>query len=161
MISKELIELLRATFVLDWDSIHGASHWSRVRINGLKLSETTGANTKIVELFAFLHDSKRLDDNYDLQHGLRAAEFISTINDSYLFLNSQELDLLRYACIHHSEGKLIADITIQICWDADRLDLGRVGIKPNPNYLCTEAAKNPEIIEWAYQRSLTKTKDEL
>ncbi|MGO9117211.1 MAG: hypothetical protein ACLQPD_06315 [Desulfomonilaceae bacterium] len=40
------------------------------------------------------------------------------------------------------------------CWDADRLDIGRVGLKPVARKLCTEAAKKPEMIEWAYERSL-------
>ena len=43
--------------------------------------------------------------------------------------------------------------TIQTCWDADRLDLGRVGITPDPSWLCTEAAKRPEVIAWADGRA--------
>ena len=30
----------------------------------------------------------------------------------------------------------------------------RVGIKPHPNRLCTEAARDPAMLEWAYHRSL-------
>lgn len=41
-------------------------------------------------------------------------------------------------------------------WDADRLDLGRVGIRPNARYLCTEPAKDPAFITWAYERSLLR-----
>ncbi len=41
------------------------------------------------------------------------------------------------------------DITVQTCWDADRLDLGRVGITPNPRWLCTACAKDPATILWA------------
>ena len=40
------------------------------------------------------------------------------------------------------------------CWDADRLDLGRVGIRPDPRRLFTAAARSPELLSWAYQRSL-------
>ena len=47
-----------------------------------------------------------------------------------------------------------ADITVQTCWDADRLDLGRVGIRPDPRRLCTAAARNPRMIEAAFARSL-------
>jgi uncharacterized protein len=50
-------------------------------------------------------------------------------------------------------GRTEADNTIQTCWDADRLDLGRVGIVPDPSRLCTAAAKEPAIRAWAYQRS--------
>ncbi|MFZ2726177.1 MAG: hypothetical protein WAX77_08010 [Methylococcaceae bacterium] len=44
--------------------------------------------------------------------------------------------------------------TILTCWDADRLDLGRVAIMPNPEYLCTDIAKQKDIIQWAYQNSI-------
>ena len=33
-------------------------------------------------------------------------------------------------------------------WDSDRLDLGRVGIKPDPKLLSTERAKHLEVINW-------------
>jgi len=45
-------------------------------------------------------------------------------------------------------------VTVQTCWDADRPDLYRVGIKPNPDLLCTEIARQPGIIEWAVNRSI-------
>ena len=32
------------------------------------------------------------------------------------------------ACTDHTKGQTAADITIQTCWDADGLDLARVGI---------------------------------
>jgi uncharacterized protein len=44
-------------------------------------------------------------------------------------------------------------VTIQTCWDSDRLDLGRVGIMPHPSLLCTEVAKRPETIKWADGRA--------
>jgi uncharacterized protein len=39
------------------------------------------------------------------------------------------------------------------CWDADRLDLGRVGKRPSPRFLGTEYARRKDTIEWAYRRS--------
>jgi uncharacterized protein len=38
------------------------------------LSEKTGATANIVSLFAVLHDSKRINEGYDPQHGPIAAE---------------------------------------------------------------------------------------
>jgi uncharacterized protein len=55
--------------------------------------------------------------------------------------------LLHRACAGHTHEQTHTDITIQTCWDADRLDLGRVGITPDPKYLCTEAAKREETIK--------------
>jgi uncharacterized protein len=40
------------------------------------------------------------------------------------------------------------------CWDADRLDLGRVGIRPDPARLCNEAARHPKLLSEAYERSV-------
>jgi uncharacterized protein len=154
MITPQLVNVLRSRFLLDWQGIHGASHWARVRENGLKLAEFTGANVRVVELFAFIHDSCRQNDWRDPEHGLRAGVFVRTLTNTIITLNDDELELLVTACEGHSEGWMQADITVCTCWDADRLDLGRVGIKPNPAKLCTEAARSLEMIEWAYSRSI-------
>ncbi|MBK6740483.1 MAG: hypothetical protein IPG64_22915 [Haliea sp.] len=41
LITQRLITFARKEFRLDWDGIHGAPHWSRVRHNGLLLAEQT------------------------------------------------------------------------------------------------------------------------
>jgi hypothetical protein len=41
---------------------------------------------------------------------------------------------------NHTNGYKHDDITIQSCWDSDRLDLGRVDITPSPDYLSEEAS---------------------
>ena len=76
----------------------------------------------VVELFAFLHDSKRLNEDKDPEHGLRAASFATQLNGRYFQLDSFQLDVLCHAMTHHSHGAVNADPTIQTCWDADRLD---------------------------------------
>ena len=58
------------------------------------------------------------------------------------------------ACEDHSLGGRKGDITVLTRWDADRLDLGRVGIKPSPAKLCTTAARQQSMIDWAYKRSI-------
>ena len=151
---SELITIIRAQFALDWDGIHGIHHWERVRDNGLRLAQVTGANPKVVELFAYLHDSRRLDDDDDRGHGARAATYLQTLRDYYFQVSDEELELLIHACRHHSDGMMEGDVTIQTCWDADRLDLGRVGIRPDPKYLCTPAARDRDLLMWAYRRSL-------
>jgi uncharacterized protein len=153
-ISSKLIQLLRKEFVLDWGGIHGAPHWARVKQNGLRLCEFTGANPRVVEAFAFLHDSKRLSDGYDPLHGQRAANFVQSLTASALNLSSDEVNALIKACEGHSCGVMFADVTVRTCWDADRLDLGRGGIRPDPARLCTEAARDPSLINWAFTRSI-------
>jgi HD superfamily phosphodiesterase len=61
-VTPDLVAFLRSHFVLDWHGIHGANHWARVKVNGLLLAAETGADARVVELFAFLHDSCREHD---------------------------------------------------------------------------------------------------
>lgn len=154
MIDRELIRIVRAQFALDWKGVHGAPHWTRMYENGSRLAELTGANPRVVEFFAFLHDSKRLNDGHDPEHGPRAALFAEALSGTAFELDAPGLERLVTACRGHSDGLTVGDITVLTCWDADRLDLGRVGIKPHPDFLCTDAARNPDILGWAYQRSL-------
>ena len=153
MISADLITDIRQVYRLNWHGIHGVAHWARVRHIGLRLAAETGANPNVVELFAFIHDAQRHDDGFDPEHGERAAHLARKLLGKSLHLNSDELDLLLYACQHHTFGHVEGDVTVLTCWDADRLDLGRVGIVPRPDRLCTAAARNPAMLQWAYQRS--------
>lgn len=153
VITPALIKAIRARYALDWHGIHGVSHWARVRVNGLKLAALTGANLDVVELFAFLHDSCREDDGYDREHGWRAARFAKSLFGTHIRLPDREFDLLLQACGGHTISQTHHSITVQTCWDADRLDLLRVGIHPSPRKLCTDAARDPELLAWANGRA--------
>jgi uncharacterized protein len=141
-LTAELTTYLKDSFLLDWRGIHGSPHWARVRANGLFIAERNGANTTVVELFAFLHDVRREDDGLDDTHGARSAALAVELNGRFYSISNDELGLLTWACRDHSAGLLDADITVQTCWDADRLDLGRVGITPDPDRLCTPEARD-------------------
>jgi hypothetical protein len=39
-----LLKHLRRRFAINWHGDHGASHWARVRNNGLMIAEATGAH---------------------------------------------------------------------------------------------------------------------
>lgn len=149
IITREFISCIREQFLLDWLGIHGVSHWARVRNNGLRLAVHTGARSDVVDLFAFLHDTQRHNEHHDPEHGRRAADFARTLHGNMFTLDEDGLELLYLACTGHSDGHMEADITVQTCWDADRLDLGRIDIIPNPARLCTTAAKDTKMIEWA------------
>jgi len=154
VITPALTAHLREHFALDWHDIHGAAHWARVRANGLRLAAATGARTRVVELFAFLHDARRQDDDRDPGHGGRAADLARELHGRFFRLADGELALLAQACRHHSEGHTAgADVTVLTCWDADRLDLGRVQEYPDSRRLCTAAARDPAMIKWAHERS--------
>lgn len=153
--NEKFIDLLRATFILDWDWIHGASHWARVRDNGRKLAAETGANVRVVDYFAFLHDVCRQHDGHDPEHGPRAAQFVRAIRAEHIDLDDAEFNLLIEAIEGHTSGSMHDDVTVATCWDADRLDIGRVWqhVTPAPSYLSTTAAKRPEMIAHALARS--------
>ena len=152
-ISTELIKAILLEYKLPWDGIHGISHWARVMENGLRLAKVNGADKEIVALFAIFHDSKRQNESKDNGHGKRGGEFAQSLRGKVFDLENSKFDLLYYACEYHTEGLTEGDITVQTCWDSDRLDLNRVKIKTDPNKLCTIEAKNPEILEWAGKRA--------
>jgi hypothetical protein len=56
------------------------------------------------------------------------------------------LDALAGACELHADGQVAEDPVVGCCWDADRLDLWRVGSAVDPDLLSTEAARRPERI---------------
>ena len=119
--------------------VHGIEHWHQVEYNGLLLAKKTGADIDVVRLFAIFHDSKRLDDAYDREHGARGAEFAKLCREEKRFeLDDKRFDLLYRACEQHTITQNTGDVTIDTCFDADRLDLGRVGIPLDPKKMATE-----------------------
>jgi uncharacterized protein len=150
---KPVLQAILDDYALPLGGDHGVAHWARVLTNGLRLAEETAANVEVVALFAVLHDSRRINEVTDPQHGPRAARFAVRLRGTVFELNDHEFRLLYRACEGHTHERTHPDITIQTCWDSDRLDLGRVGITPHPSRLCTEAAKNPETIKWADGRA--------
>ena len=153
MISQELITSILERYTLPPGGIHGIPHWARVLVNGRRLSGVTGANADVVELFAVFHDCQRINEGIDDGHGRRGAGLAWELRGVVYELDEEEFRLLIKACDLHTEGYLDGDITIRTCWDADRLDLGRVGIIPRPEKLCTEEAKDPRLVQWAVEQS--------
>jgi uncharacterized protein len=150
---RNLVHNILDQFTLVPAGEHGIAHWARVLENGLRLAPITGANIAVVQLFAVLHDSRRFSDGDDPDHGRRGAAYAVSMRGVYFELADPEFDLLCTACAEHTTGRTSGDMTVQTCWDADRLDLGRGGIIPNARYLCTAAAKRSEIIAWATERA--------
>lgn len=151
---QPLLAHLREQLLVDWWGHHGIAHWARVRANGLMLARHSGANVHVVELFAFFHDARRMNEGRDDGHGARGAVLAKQLKGTYFHATDDEMDRLEYACVHHSAGMTQADQTVLTCWDADRLDLGRVGIAPKAKYLGTEAARTEACMAKANQRVL-------
>lgn len=149
-----LFAAIRGGYILDWDGIHGAAHWARVRENGLRLAESTGARVDVVELFALLHDSRRRNEAIDDGHGARGARLARELHGEAFEIDEAGLFLLVEACSAHTDGTLTDEPTLGTCWDADRLDLPRCGIIPTPDRLCTAPARDPAVREWARARAV-------
>ncbi len=153
-----LLDRILEHYTLSFSGIHGIWHWGRVMENGLRLAQRNGANQDVIRLFALFHDSQRLRDGYDPEHGERGAALASRFRDQGLFeLDDENFELLHYACCWHEKGLTDGDLTVRVCWDADRLDLARIGIVPDPNRLCTDEGREEEIRQWASQRALAGT----
>jgi uncharacterized protein len=148
-----IIQEILESYALPVRGLHSVGHWARVLENGLRLASATGARAEVVALFALFHDSRRVSDGWDDGHGLRGAEYARTMRGSLIHLGDRDFELLYEACRLHSDGRVQGDLTLQACWDADRLDLGRVGATPKPHLLCTDAAC--ELLEWAHQRAVS------
>ena len=158
---KPLVHLILEGYSLPWHGTHGVGHWARVLENGSRLAKETRANVEVVQLFAIFHDSRRVNEGIDEGHGKRGGDLALELRNDWIALSDDEFELLYQACAGHTDGETEADITIQTCWDADRMDLGRVGILPTPQKLCTPAAKNMTMLRWADGRAAFEVVPEL
>jgi uncharacterized protein len=135
-------------------SVHGPDHWRRVERNACVLAARTGAIVPVVRLFALFHDCRRENDGQDPDHGRRGADFAAAVRGKWFDLPEPHFKLLHHACVHHTDGFHHDDPTIGTCWDADRLDLGRVGKRPDPAFMSTgfgaEIATHGDLRPWLH-----------
>ena len=123
-------------------TLHGPEHWRRVASFGAQLvRETPGADLHVVALFSVLHDTQRYTDGRDPEHGRRAAELALDLRGTLFEVTDEQMARLVEAIAKHVDGLVTEDPTIACCWDADRMDLPRCGIEPNPGLLSTPAAR--------------------
>lgn len=140
---ETLVEAIRDQFACDWNGYHAIAHWERVCQNGIEIARhTRGADPEVVELFALFHDAGRVNEDEDPDHGPRGADLARRLRGYYFDCSRSQLEQLCFASQFHSDGLTEGDPTVRACWDADRLDLPRVGIIPDPELLCTEFGRH-------------------
>lgn len=122
-------------------SIHGPDHWARVERNALYCARQSGGDELVVTLFALFHDAQRFNDGTDPEHGRRGAELAESLHGELFQLSDQQMQQLTFACEWHTFGDTSDDPTIGSCWDGDRLDLTRIGAKPDVQFMSTRAAQ--------------------
>lgn len=151
---EQLWALCESVCSLSNSWIHGVDHWRRVERLGLMLAAVAGSDEVVISLFAPLHDCQRWNDADDPLHGQNAAHFarelFGQVEVAQAFdLNEKRADTLYRALELHNRGQTTDDPTIGACWDADRLDLVRLGVKPDAKFLSTSGAKHPNAVEAA------------
>lgn len=152
--SEHNFERLRSFSISRWPKemgeTHGVEHWDRVARFGRMLYQE-GADMDVILAFAYLHDSERQNNAVDDEHGKRASAFIDTIRDTELRdLSEEQVAKLKRACELHTIEHRTGDITIDICFDADRMDLLRVGIMPDPKRMATK--RGAELVSDPYYK---------
>jgi uncharacterized protein len=141
---SELMAEAKKAFRMDASRTHhGPGHWEQVERNAVDLAgDTPGCDVDVARAFALLHDCMRRSEGWDPRHGARAAAFAQELADrGTLRLDPGRLAALKFAMTHHARGRVSGDPTIGVCWDADRLDLPRVGTIPVPELMSTRAGK--------------------
>jgi uncharacterized protein len=151
-ITQQLLSKALSRYQLPIHGFHGPSHWSRVRINGLSIAKLNeNVDEAVVEYFSFFHDCCRENEDRDPFHGPTAAKFVEAECRNLVDLSNFQFDQLLEAMIGHTSGDWCSDLTIGACWDADRLDLWRVGILPDARFF--SVPESAQLVNDAVSRS--------
>jgi uncharacterized protein len=147
---SKLVEAVHERSPLNQSYIHGDQHWRAVAEVGLRLlPDNRKADATVVLLFALFHDAMRENEHADPEHGIRGGELARELHGRLYRLPEKRLDLLITACIQHTDAPFSDEPTLGVCFDADRLNLWRVGKVPEPKYLSTDAALEDELQHWS------------
>jgi uncharacterized protein len=148
---RVLCEHVASHATLALSPLHGIHHWANViRTAGVLGSHLPGINSRVTALFGLIHDCCRWNEGSDREHGSRAAAFARSLQGRYFHLDDRELVLLTEACAGHSDGRITDDLTVGACWDADRINLVRLGYAPVERFMSLDptVSMSPAIISW-------------
>jgi uncharacterized protein len=149
IIPEEVLKKIIDEFYIKDSFIHGTPHWSRVFYYGHLLSELNDYDKENIAFFSIFHDSKRLNDHEDPEHGLRGAEFFKTF-DKIIKIKPEQKEIIYEACKVHNYLKQSDSLEVGLCLDSDRLDLWRVGVNPHDDYLHINHSKTDRIKNFTY-----------
>ena len=136
---ENCISLAKLQFKLNINGVHGLEHWLTVMKTGQEIAKTNGGDYSVVTLFGIFHDCCRLTDQKDPEHGVRAAQYVKLLE---IDLSTHQREILDHALSGHNIKDIISnDPTIGACWDADKLDLTRVGIIPEYEAMSTSEGR--------------------
>ena len=103
-----------------------------------------------------------MNNGRDINHGKRASRLIDTIRHTKLQnMTDEQIAKLKKACELHTIDHRTGDLTIDICFDADRMDLLRVWNRPLPHRMAThrgaELVADPNYEDF-YRKFVRETK---
>lgn len=130
--------------------IHGDKHWRAVAAAGIEIAGNDFERRAVALAFGMIHDSQRLNDCWDPEHGLRAALWAMKSRSLAGLIGTESRDLVSRACLDHEKGGISTERSIGICWDADRINLWRVGICPDPSFFSVLRGSVFEIMSRKY-----------
>ena len=82
-----LVEVVLARAWRPESAIHGDEHWRCVAATGMALAPAVGeVDPALVFCFGLIHDTRRLTDSVEPEHGARAAAFAVELRDEGLLL---------------------------------------------------------------------------
>lgn len=120
-------------------NIHGIQHLRQVAYLSGRLAYLLNLDYKTAILAGYLHDCARNNDSDGNSHAHESAWLAKKIIET----NWSNIDIGKIfnAIYYHADGLNTDDPFIGCIWDADRLNLVRLGIIPKVELLSTEFAK--------------------
>lgn len=130
---------------------HGPRHWREVGRMALEIvGRGVPADPDVLLAFAAWHDSQRLADAGDPDHGTRAVEVLGRVRGDLGMLSDDQYAQLvgavgRHTSWHPEDGQL-GDVTVAAAIAADRLTLWRVGTEPDFGMLPSLPLEPSELV---------------
>ncbi len=120
-------------------ALHGISHLRRVAILSGRLANAVGEVVEAAVVMGFLHDCARKNDGNDLEHAHDSAVLARELTER--FYPHLDVDRICDAIEGHAGGEVTTDPLSACLWDADRLELKRIGRTIDLDLLSTKVAK--------------------
>jgi len=119
--------------------LHGVSHLRRVAILSGRFAVAVGEDVESAVVVGFLHDCARKKDGNDLEHAHDSAVLARKLIER--FFPHLDVDRICDAIEGHAEGEVTTEPLAACLWDADRLELKRIGRTIDIDLLSTEVAR--------------------
>jgi HD superfamily phosphodiesterase len=119
--------------------LHGFDHLGRVAILAGRLARAVGEDVESAVVMGFLHDSARKDDGGGCLHAIESAVLARKL--LLEFYPQMDRGRICDSIKRHADGETTSDLMVACLWDADRLELKRLGRVVDPDLLSTEIAK--------------------